>query len=106
LATPSNLNQRADQYGGSFENRIRLLRDTARAVRQVWPAQFPLGTRISLIDWVAGGWDMEQSVALAKLLKTEGVDLIDCSCRPRLSGPTIFVGCLLARACGPGFGAK
>ena len=72
-------NQRTDQYGGSFENRIRLLLDTTRAVRQVWPDNLPLAVRISAIDWKEGGWDIGQSIALAKLLKAEGVDLMDCS---------------------------
>lgn len=72
-------NLRADQYGCSFENRTRLLLDTTRAVRQVWPEQLPLAVRISATDWKEGGWDLEQSIALAKLLETEGVDLIDCS---------------------------
>jgi 2,4-dienoyl-CoA reductase-like NADH-dependent reductase (Old Yellow Enzyme family) len=72
-------NHRTDRYGGSFENRTRFLLDTARAVRQVWPEHLPLATRISSIDWVPGGWDIENSVELAKLLKTAGVDLIDCS---------------------------
>jgi 2,4-dienoyl-CoA reductase-like NADH-dependent reductase (Old Yellow Enzyme family) len=53
--------------------------DTARSVRQIWPDKFPLAVRISAIDWVPGGWDIEQSVALARMLKSEGVDLIDCS---------------------------
>ena len=72
-------NHRTDKYGGSFENRTRLLLDTARAVRKVWPDKLPLAARISAIDWVEGGWDIEQSIALAKLLKSAGVDLVDCS---------------------------
>jgi 2,4-dienoyl-CoA reductase-like NADH-dependent reductase (Old Yellow Enzyme family) len=72
-------NHRADRYGGSFENRIRFAVETARAVRAVWPEKFPLTARISCTDWVDGGWDIEQSVELARCLKTEGVDLIDCS---------------------------
>src|ERR1039457_3787938 len=72
-------NHRTDIYGGNFENRIRLLLDTARAVRQVWPDKLPLAVRISAIDWKKGGWALEQSTALAKLLKPEGVDLVDCS---------------------------
>ncbi len=72
-------NQRTDEYGGSFENRIRFLLDSARAVRQVWPQQLPLAVRLSAIDWKEGGWDIEQSIALAKRLKAEGVDLIDAS---------------------------
>jgi 2,4-dienoyl-CoA reductase-like NADH-dependent reductase (Old Yellow Enzyme family) len=72
-------NQRTDQYGGSFENRVRFLLDTARAVRKVWPDHLPLAVRISAIDWMPGGWQIEDSIALAKLLKAEGVDLVDCS---------------------------
>lgn len=72
-------NQRTDKYGGSFENRTRFLLDSTRAVRKVWPDNLPLAVRISAIDWKEGGWDIEQSIALAKLLKVEGVDLIDCS---------------------------
>ena len=72
-------NHRTDKYGGSFENRIRLLLDTTRAVRQVWPENLPLAVRISAIDWMPGGWQIEDSIALAKLLKAEGVDLMDCS---------------------------
>ena len=72
-------NQRTDNYGGSFENRIRLLLDTTRAVRKVWPDKLPMAVRISAIDWMSGGWQIEDSIALAKLLKAEGVDLIDCS---------------------------
>lgn len=72
-------NHRTDKYGGSFENRTRLLVDTARAVRKVWPDNLPLAVRISAIDWMPNGWQIEDSVALAKLLKAEGVDLVDCS---------------------------
>jgi 2,4-dienoyl-CoA reductase-like NADH-dependent reductase (Old Yellow Enzyme family) len=72
-------NQRTDRYGGSFENRIRFLLETTRAVRAVWPDKLPLTVRISCTDWVEGGWDIEQSIELARRLKAEGVDLIDCS---------------------------
>jgi len=72
-------NHRTDEYGGSFENRARLLLDTTRAVRKVWPDNLPLAVRISATDWVEGGWQIEDSVALAKRLKAEGVDLMDCS---------------------------
>ena len=68
-------NHRTDDYGGSFENRIRLLIEIVRAVR----SESPLFVRISATDWAEGGWDADQSVALAKILKTEGVDLIDTS---------------------------
>jgi 2,4-dienoyl-CoA reductase-like NADH-dependent reductase (Old Yellow Enzyme family) len=72
-------NRRTDSYGGSFENRTRILIESARAVRKVWPETLPLAVRISAIDWMPGGWQIEDSVALAKLLKAEGVDLVDCS---------------------------
>ena len=72
-------NRRSDQYGGSFENRTRLLLDTTRAVRKIWPDNLPLAVRISAIDWMPGGWQIEDSIALANLLKAEGVDLMDCS---------------------------
>ena len=72
-------NHRTDNYGGSFEIRTRLLLDTTRAVRTVWPDNLPLAVRISAIDWMEGGWQIEDSIALAKLLKASGVDLVDCS---------------------------
>lgn len=72
-------NQRTDRYGGSFENRTRLLVETAAATRTVWPESKPLFVRISCSDWVEGGWTIDESVELAKKLKSEGVDLIDCS---------------------------
>ena len=72
-------NRRSDQYGGSFENRIRLVVEVVDAVRAVWPAELPLLVRISATDWAEGGWDIEQSVALAKVLKAHKVDLIDVS---------------------------
>lgn len=72
-------NRRSDEYGGSFDNRIRLPLAVARAVRQAWPENLPLFVRISATDWVEGGWDAEQSVELAHRLKEIGVDLIDCS---------------------------
>jgi 2,4-dienoyl-CoA reductase-like NADH-dependent reductase (Old Yellow Enzyme family) len=73
------INHRTDRWGGSFENRTRLAVAVARAIRAVWPERLPLFVRISATDWVAGGWDIEQSVELAKLLAAEGVDLIDTS---------------------------
>jgi len=73
------VNKRSDRWGGSFENRTRLALAVARSVRTVWPERFPLFFRLSATDWVDGGWDIEQSVELAKLLKPEGVDLIDAS---------------------------
>lgn len=72
-------NQRRDAYGGSFDNRIRFLLEVVQAVRQVWPEEFPLFVRISVTDWAEGGWDVNDSVELARRLKPLGVDLIDCS---------------------------
>jgi 2,4-dienoyl-CoA reductase-like NADH-dependent reductase (Old Yellow Enzyme family) len=72
-------NARTDEYGGSFENRVRLLREIITAVRTVWPAELPLFVRISATDWAEGGWNETESVKLAGIIKDEGVDLIDCS---------------------------
>lgn len=73
------VNDRTDEYGGSFENRIRFAVETARAVRRVWPDRLPLAARLSCSDWVEGGWNIDDSVELANRLQGEGVDLIDCS---------------------------
>jgi len=72
-------NQRTDEYGGSFANRVRLALRVAKAIRKVWPERLPLFSRISASYWKEGGWDLPQSIELAKLLKTAGVDLIDTS---------------------------
>jgi 2,4-dienoyl-CoA reductase-like NADH-dependent reductase (Old Yellow Enzyme family) len=72
-------NQRTDEYGGSFENRIRFLLEVLEAVQTEWPIDLPLFVRISGTDWADGGWDVDQSVELAKILKHKGVDIIDCS---------------------------
>lgn len=72
-------NHRDDAYGGSLENRARLLREVVAAVRQAWPAPAPLFVRVSATDWVPGGWDIDECVDLARWLKQDGVDLIDCS---------------------------
>jgi len=72
-------NQRSDEYGGPFENRSRLVREVVRAVREVWPETLPLFVRISATDWREGGWELDQSIALARALRPLGVDLIDCS---------------------------
>ncbi len=73
------VNRRTDRWGGSFENRTRLPLEIVRAVRGVWPERLPLFVRLSATDWAADGWDVEQTVALARLLREEGVDLIDVS---------------------------
>lgn len=72
-------NQRADRYGGSFENRIRFLLETTQAVRAIWPESLPFTVRLSCTDWVEGGWTIDESVELSRRLKQAGVDLIDCS---------------------------
>lgn len=72
-------NQRTDEYGGSFENRTRILLEVIAVIQEVWPAENPLFVRISATDWAEGGWSPEESVKLAAVLKDKGVDLIDCS---------------------------
>jgi 2,4-dienoyl-CoA reductase-like NADH-dependent reductase (Old Yellow Enzyme family) len=72
-------NQRTDNYGGTLENRARLLVEVATAVREAWPQDLPLFVRISATDWVEGGWTIDDSVEVARMLKERGVDLVDCS---------------------------
>lgn len=72
-------NQRDDAFGGSLENRLRLPLQVARTVRDLWPAEWPVFVRISASDWVAGGWDLPQSVELCRNLQQLGIDLIDTS---------------------------
>jgi 2,4-dienoyl-CoA reductase-like NADH-dependent reductase (Old Yellow Enzyme family) len=72
-------NFRTDEYGGSFENRIRFFVEVVQLVRAAWPKELPLAVRISATDWVEGGWTVDDSVALAKVLRELGVDLVDCS---------------------------
>lgn len=85
-------NHRADKYGGPFENRIRLVKEVVAAVRDAWPIALPLFIRISATDWVEGGWDIDQSVALARELKTLGVDLVDCSSGGNIAQAKIPLG--------------
>jgi 2,4-dienoyl-CoA reductase-like NADH-dependent reductase (Old Yellow Enzyme family) len=73
------VNHRTDAYGGSFDNRIRLCLEVVDVVRGIWPKQLPVFVRLSCTDWVDGGWDIEQTVELARRLRDRGVDLIDCS---------------------------
>jgi 2,4-dienoyl-CoA reductase-like NADH-dependent reductase (Old Yellow Enzyme family) len=73
-------NRRDDIWGGAFDNRVRFLIEIVRAVRRHWPEQRPLFVRLSTTDWMgADGWEIEDSIALARRLRSEGVDLIDCS---------------------------
>lgn len=85
-------NHRTDEYGGSFDNRTRIVRETVSAVRKVWPERLPLFLRISATDWVEGGWTVEETVALARVLKPMGVDAFDCSSGGLLPGVRIPVG--------------
>jgi len=85
-------NQRTDTYGGSFENRIRFLLETTRAVRAVWPEKLPFTVRLSCTDWAEGGWNIEESVQLSLRLKAQGVDLIDCSSGGAVPHAKIAVG--------------
>jgi 2,4-dienoyl-CoA reductase-like NADH-dependent reductase (Old Yellow Enzyme family) len=84
-------NKRDDQYGGSFENRIRLLVEVVSGIRTFWPERYPLFARISCTDWTEGGWMPDDSVALARILKENGVDLIDCSSGGIIPGVAIPV---------------
>jgi 2,4-dienoyl-CoA reductase-like NADH-dependent reductase (Old Yellow Enzyme family) len=72
-------NHRTDEYGGTYENRIRFALEVVEAVRANWPEDLPLFIRISASDWVEGGWNLDDSVALAARLRRLGVDLVDCS---------------------------
>ena len=85
-------NPRTDAYGGPFENRIRLLLEVVAATRDVWPAELPLLVRLSVTDWTEGGWNADESTQLAAILKTRGVDLIDCSTGGNVPKAPIPVG--------------
>lgn len=85
-------NHRNDEYGGSLENRCRLAIEIARTVREAVPEGTPLFVRISATDWTEGGWDIDQSVQLAKWLKEAGIDLIDCSSGGNITGAQIPAG--------------
>lgn len=77
LSPLSNL--RTDAYGGSFDNRTRLVREVVAAVRRVWPDRLPLLIRLSATDWIEGGWSADETVELCRILKQMGVDLVDVS---------------------------
>ncbi len=85
-------NQRTDQYGGSFDNRTRLLLEVTDAVRAAWPDHLPLFVRISATDWAEGGWTADESVALARRLREHGVDLVDVSSGGLVPNAKIPVG--------------
>ncbi len=86
------MNERTDEYGGSFENRVRFLLESVRAVRAVLPDDAPLFVRFSCTDWVEGGWTIEDSLKAARLIQAEGVDLIDCSTGGASRNASIPVG--------------
>jgi 2,4-dienoyl-CoA reductase-like NADH-dependent reductase (Old Yellow Enzyme family) len=85
-------NARTDEYGGTFENRTRLPLEVARAVRDAFPVERPVFARVSATDWVPGGWDLEQSVVLARGLRDAGVDLVDCSSGGLVPGAKVPLG--------------
>lgn len=85
-------NFRTDEYGGSFENRIRFTLEVLEAVQSEWPTNLPLFVRISATDWADGGWNIEESVQLSKVLKEKGVDLIDVSSGGLVSHQKITLG--------------
>jgi len=85
-------NMRTDEYGGKFENRVHIVKQVVRTVREVWPQKLPLFVRVSATDWKEGGWDLAQTIALAKQLKPLGVDLIDVSSGGAVSGVKIPLG--------------
>ncbi|WP_420147145.1 NADPH dehydrogenase NamA [Spirosoma sp.] len=85
-------NQRTDAYGGSFENRMRLLLEIIDRVQIVWPNELPIFVRISATDWTEGGWSTDDSVALATVLKEKGIDVVDCSTGGNVAGAKIPVG--------------
>jgi 2,4-dienoyl-CoA reductase-like NADH-dependent reductase (Old Yellow Enzyme family) len=90
LSPLSNL--RVDRYGGSFENRCRFALEVVDAVRAAWPEHLPLFMRISASDWTEGGWTVEDSVSLGRLLREHGIDLVDCSSGGNAAHATIPVG--------------
>jgi 2,4-dienoyl-CoA reductase-like NADH-dependent reductase (Old Yellow Enzyme family) len=85
-------NKRTDEYGGPFENRIRLLLEIIASVKEAWPNDLPLFVRISATDWTEGGWNAAESVELSKILKAKGVDLMDCSSGGNVPAAKIPVG--------------
>ena len=86
------VNTRTDDYGGSYDNRVRLCLEVVDAVRGVWPERLPLLVRISATDWKEGGWELDQAVELARRLRARGVDLVDCSSGGAVHDQQIAVG--------------
>ncbi|HJR12111.1 MAG TPA: NADH:flavin oxidoreductase/NADH oxidase, partial [Rhodanobacteraceae bacterium] len=85
-------NTRTDEYGGSLENRARLLREVIAAIRETWPVPMPLWVRLSGTDWAEGGWDIDECVRLARVLRGDGVDVIDVSSGGTMPHPKVPAG--------------
>lgn len=85
-------NRRTDEYGGSFENRTRLVREVVAAARAAWPVDLPLFIRLSATDWIEGSWSLADSIALVKQMLSPGIDLVDCSSGGLAHGVKIPVG--------------
>ena len=85
-------NRRSDAYGGGLLGRTRFTREVVDAVRQVWPDELPLAVRLSASDWIDGGWTIDDSVELSRLLRDAGVDLVDCSSGGAAPGVRIPLG--------------
>ena len=85
-------NRRTDRWGGGYENRTRLVREVLVALREVWPERYPLWLRISATDWAEGGWEIEQSIELARSVRELGVDLVDVPSGGLVPGVQIPVG--------------
>ena len=85
-------NTRTDEYGGKFENRVQIVKQVVRTIQEAWPQRLPLFVRVSATDWKEGGWDLAQTIALARELKPLGVDLIDVSSGGAVPGVKIPVG--------------
>jgi len=85
-------NHRTDEYGGSFEGRMKFLLEVIAAVRSVWSAEKPLFLRLSCEEWVPGGWSMDDTLRLADVIRTKGVDVLDCSSGGNNSNQKITVG--------------
>lgn len=86
------VNVRTDEYGGSFENRIRMTMETVRGIREVWPDESGFSVRLSCTDWIEGGWTLDETVELSRRLKGAGVDAIDCSSGGAIPGARIAQG--------------
>lgn len=85
-------NRRHDRWGGDFAGRTRLVREVVAAIRAQWPDRLPMWVRLSCTDWVEGGWDEDQSVALARELAALGCDLVDCSSGGAVPDAVVPVG--------------